>query len=252
MSYTARHVPKIIYSLWLQGVSAAPALVRLNFARWGKLNPGYVLKLLEQKDVELVLDGCGLAVDGLPPAAISDIVRARLLAETGGIWADASVFPVRPLDEVLPQMLNQSGFFAFARPGPDRLVSSWFLVSSPDNPLARGWWREVRRFWAQPRQLSEGVPADPVLSVSPEGPAGAYPYFWFHYLFQYLVENDKAAAAIWEASIKAPAGPPHWLQALLANGNRPAAEAIAQAVAVGPVQKLDWRVDYPLDVLAGI
>lgn len=250
MPYSAKTVPKIIYALWLQGEEAAPPVVRLNFARWAALNPGYRLVVLAKPDVERLLAGAGLALADMPAAALSDIVRAKLLSESGGIWVDASLFPLQPLDAWLPAVLNTAGFFAFTRPGPDRLIASWFLVASPENPLLQAWWREVRRFWAAPRQLRPGRPANPVAAVAQGCPPADYPYFWFHYLFQYIVETVPEAAEIWQRCIKASAGPPHALQSLFANGQQPDRDALAQAIKVAPVQKLDWRVEYPLDVLA--
>jgi hypothetical protein len=247
-------VPKVIYSLWLQGVDQAPDLVRLNFGRWSKLNPSHRLQILELSDVEVLFQGLDLSIDLIPVQALSDLVRARLLRDNGGIWVDATVFPVRPMYDWLPEMVTEAGFFAFERPGPDRIISSWFLVAAPGNVLMREQWNEAARFWSKPRRLVEGTPVDPVRAVSPNeaSATGTYPYFWFHYLFQYVVETNAEASAVWGLSKRLHAGPPHRLQSLFACDRDPEPLAVLEAAHAAPVQKLNWRASYPIDLLASI
>jgi hypothetical protein len=247
-------IPKVICSLWLQGQDKAPDLVRLNFSRWATLNPHYRLRILDCKDVDLLLKGSGLPIDTLTPQALSDVLRTRVLLDEGGIWTDASVLPIRPLDDWIPGMLTKSGFFAFERPAPDRLLSSWFLASTPANLILREWWKEIERYWSKPRKLLRGIPADPMACVSPEGAAASdsYPYFWFHYLFQYLVENRPEVAELWSGCVKSPADLPLRLQRLFKDNKRPGEQEIRQAAGAAPLQKLNWRASYPLGALASL
>jgi tetratricopeptide (TPR) repeat protein len=243
---------KTIYSLWLQGRDAAPDLVRLNFERWTALNPDYQLKVLDRRDVDELFEGVDLPIWDLPIQALSDVVRARLLRDNGGVWVDATVFPVEPLSQWLDDAFTEAGFFAFERPGPDRMISSWFLAATPRHLILREWWRQIERFWSKPRRLMEKTPADPVASVSPAGSTDSdqFPYFWFHYLFQYLVESHTEFAEAWSRCTKMGAGPPHRLQELFANAPNPSSAEIRSAANAAPMQKLTWRVSYPLDVLA--
>jgi len=244
-------IPKIIYSLWLQGIAQAPALVRLNFTRWAQLNPEYQLKILDRQDVDALFVGSDLPIDALSPQALSDVVRIRLLHDMGGIWVDASLFPVKALDEWLPEVMTEAGFFAFERPGPDRPISSWFLVATAENPILRAWWSEIKRFWCKPRQLVGGIPDDPAGSVSPAHAAAEqkYPYFWLHYLFQYLLDTSPEFAALWGDCVQILADAPHRLQTLFINNAAPSETEIRLAAGAAPVQKLNWRVAYPVDVL---
>jgi hypothetical protein len=57
---------------------------------------------------------------------------------------------------------------------------------------------------------------------------------------------------LWSGCIKLPADPPHRLQFLFVNNERPAEAEIRQAADAAPVQKLNWRTSYPLDVLASL
>jgi len=245
-------IPRVIYLAWLQGAAQAPAIVQLCFQRWARLNPEYQLRVLEASDAAALL--AGAKFPHLPPQALSDILRVKLLLEHGGLWVDATLFPVLPLESWLPGQMAGAEFFAFARPGPDRPISSWFLAVTPGHVIMQKLWHEILRFWCKPRRLAayDGglIPPNPAASVAPEagGASGGYPYFWLHYLFQYLLETDAAFAAAWALCPQPSALPPHQLQAVCA-GAAPV-EAIIAAARTAPVQKLDWRANYPLDMLA--
>ena len=247
-------IPQQIYSVWLQGLEKAPDLVRLNLDRWKALNPGWRLEVLTQDDVETLLRDAGFPMERLSQQAISDIVRVRLLMDRGGIWADASVFPIKPLCTWLPDAVTASRFFAFHRPGPDRLISSWFLASSPDNLLVRIWWEEIARFWSKPRRLMPGIPDAPIESVSPgvSAKSDQYPYFWLHYLFAYVVETQSTAKTLWNSCRYYSADFPHRLQLLFQANPHPTRAEIEDAAAAAPVQKLNWRASYPLPELMSI
>jgi hypothetical protein len=246
---------RTIYTLWLQGLEQSPDLVRLCCRRWGDLNPGYVIRVLDDADVRQILAGADIPLDCIPPQALSDIVRARFLSLEGGVWVDATLFPTISLDSWLPGCLTGSGFFAFANPRPDRALASWFLAASGHHILMDKWWLQVVRYWSKPRTLmvynGNPVPPDPEWEVAPDGGAreSRYPYFWFHYLFGYLLKTDPECAYLWSLCRKVSASAPHQLQALLASQAAPSPDTLRQVARAAPVQKLNWRQPYPLDLL---
>jgi len=180
--------------------------------------------------------------------ALSDVVRAFLVLE-GGVWADATVLPSVPLDDWLSSAVGEAGFFAFANPGPDRPLSSWFLASTPGNQLVAKWYREVEIFWSKPRVLAEYngqiIPPNPVASVSANGGAktNKYPYFWFHYLFDLLCDTDADSARRWKACTKISADAPHRLQNFFNESDQPVREVVAQMLRAAPVHKLNLETD---------
>lgn len=247
MSSTA--LPRTVHLLWFQGRDAAPEVVKHNLARWERLNPGYKVKVWDEEGVGSLLVGSGLATEGLSRQSLSDIFRARLLVDHGGVWADATVFPVEPLDDWLPQAVETTGFFAFER--EDVPLSSWLIASAPGHHLASRWWEEVCRVWSVPRQVSPVVqlPQDPARRVAPEtiDEDQELPYFWLHCLFAYVLRSDPIAAQAWEGRHHLSAMPAHRLQDLCRAQKSPSERQVAMALAASPVQKLDWRETYPLE-----
>lgn len=245
-------VPKRIYSLWLQGMTQAPPLVQWGLRRWKTLHPDYELVVLEAAQVNDLLAGSSIPWKTMAPQALSDVVRSQLMAKHGGIWVDASVIAVRPLDTWLPELMPDTGFFAFRRPFWDRPLSSWFLASAPENYLAGCWWQEVQRFWQQERVLArykgDLIPENPIATVAPTTQnQREYPYFWVHYLFEYLVVTNIEFRRQWNACSNCSAGPPHELQNLFAGRSRPGLNEMRSALLAAPVQKLNWRINYPID-----
>jgi hypothetical protein len=127
----------------------------------------------------------------LTAASLSDILRILLLREFGGVWIDATLYCNRPLDEWLSGVMSE-GFFAFAAPGPDRLLSSWFLSAAADNYLISGWCRRTVDYWSARADTND--------------------YFWFHHLFGEMCESDHRAMEEWTRVPKVSADGPHALQ----------------------------------------
>lgn len=240
---------KVIWSAWFQGVENRPPLVNLCFERWTKLNPSYQLRVVDFSETQHVLSKFQIDCSTISPAALSDILRLHLLLNEGGIWTDASVLPVLPLNEWLT-LDSDHPFFAFERPAPDRVISSWFLAAKPNSRLLEAWWGLTFDYWQLPRTLKLGpnseiwIPPDPTLEVTiPNQHAGAtYPYFWFHYLFGRLLEIDNSLALEWRNAVKLPAADAHILQQV---AHHTIAEIqqmpVLQSLRSAPLQKLNWR-----------
>jgi hypothetical protein len=245
-------LPRIIYSLWLQGLEDAPPLVRFNLKRWSDLNRDYELRVLTRKDAHALLCDLPFAVEALTPQALSDLVRIRLL-RSGGVWADPTVLPSRPLRTWLPAAMETGEFFAFSNPGPDRLISSWFLAATSEHSMVHAWDAACRTYWCKPREVITARVAkeDATKHVAPAegGLADTSPYYWFHYLFAYLVETDTTFAHAWQRCDKRSAKPAIELQRLYLVGEAPDRKALLATARSAPVHKLTWRKEYPLRAL---
>lgn len=189
-----RRMPRQVWMFWEQGVEAAPEIVRECLAAWPRVNPGWEVRVLDGAAARRaaprfakLAKRCPLAI----PAMRADLLRLELLVRYGGVWADATTLPRRPLDEWLHDWLRPSGFFCFRhsmeRIGQNgRLAPNWFLASVPKNPLAVDWFNEYRRVW---QCLPEGG-----------GSAGDFTmgYFTVQRIMLCTVSTHPAARRVWQ------------------------------------------------------
>jgi hypothetical protein len=184
-------LPRTIWCLWFQGWEHAPDLVRACAASWRRHNPGWNVRLLSGP----TLDAClapfprlAAAASHLSPEARSDVLRIELLHRFGGIWADSTVYCLQPLDGWISDAMPR-GFFAFNRPMPDVMLSSWFLAAERGSYIVEHWRRMVQAYWEERTERDH--------------------YFWFHRLFADAYASDSAFRAIWDATPKLSAEDPH-------------------------------------------
>jgi len=150
-----RRLPRQVWMFWEQGVEAAPEIVRESLAAWPRVNPGWEVRVLDGESARRAAPRFARLTKRAPlviPAVRSDLLRLELLARHGGVWADATTLPLRPLDEWLHDWLRPSGFFCFRHTRErieqnGRLAPNWFLASVPKNPLAVAFFNEFRRVW---------------------------------------------------------------------------------------------------------
>ena len=111
------------------------------------------------------------------PEALSDQIRLELLNHHGGVWADATAMCATPLDDWLEDRMT-NGFFAFSRPGQDRMISTWFLASHTGGYIVKRWRDAACAYWL--------------------GRNARDNYFWVHKLFEQVYEHDPKFRIIWE------------------------------------------------------
>ncbi|MDX3901012.1 MAG: capsular polysaccharide synthesis protein [Sphingobium sp.] len=185
---------KIIWSCWFQGREAAPHLVRRCLESWEAQNPGWEMRVLDAGSAlhhAPALADFDLDRRSVTAASLSDLLRLSLLHEYGGVWLDATVFCNRPLDDWLPDCMEE-GFFAFHR--PDRPLASWFLAAVPHDPIIARWLTAATDYWTDRSEADD--------------------YFWVHNLFGQLLANDPQVAATWARVRRHSAMPPHQIQDL--------------------------------------
>lgn len=256
----ALDTPKTIWFLWFQGLENAPYVVRKCHESWIARNPGWRVVSLDEESLPTVasLDYRSGNLARLSPQHRADLLRLDLLAHHGGVWADATCFCVQPLDDWLAPNLN-SGFFAFSRPGPDRLISNWFLAAEPDNVLVRRLFQQMGRYWTETtfhhenRQIVRKV-LTRLLRHSPQTrqwwfswpfrePLAVQPYYAFMYGLEKLIRHDPECADVWRRTPKISADGPHRLYraGLLGPGSAELRSEIDRREV--PVYKTTWRVD---------
>ena len=262
-----------IFALWDKGRENAPDTVRRCLDRWESMNPNYELVVLDRQGMFDNMPKLGIDPATLPIPAASDVLRAHLLATHGGVWTDATVMPMRPLDDWIEDYLAGSGMFFFSRPGRGRRVASWFIAARPGNRFMKRLDAEVAAFWDRPRTRERRAPRwnhlgheikrfaptftwkvrwlmDDLYPVRPEArEKNLYPYFWFHYLVGYLEEVDAEAREDLAAMTFRPGNMPHAMQeARAALSSEDFRRAIPFLLKAAPVQKLDWKSGWPDEV----
>ena len=258
-----RPLPRTVWALWFQGEENAPEIVRCCLESWRRLNPGWQVVVLDRGTLGRY------AEVGLPPSTFealgvqmqANLVRLALLLRHGGVWADATTLCVRPLDEVIHELVAPSGFFAFTNGSRERRLSNWFLAALPQHPIVAGLrTRLIGYFNANPprprysrwqRLLRKGAreafkvhPAAtrlwlcrPVIALT-----GPYPYFLFHYTFADLLAVDRSFRDFWSRTPRRLNRPGKALSRLaLRPADDTAATAALAAAAAAGLFKLSWK-----------
>ncbi|MBB6128999.1 capsular polysaccharide synthesis protein [Mucilaginibacter lappiensis] len=243
--------PKIIWFLWLQGMENAPFVVSKCYQSWVKHNPDWQIVFLDETSVKSYFSA---EYKQITKQAFSDILRINLLAQYGGVWVDATCFCTKPLDSWLPDYMHR-GFFAFERPGPDRMISSWFIASAANNHITGTFKQLVLDYWNQNkgmtfienskwkflnkclRLLGTQTWFRPFVTRV----LRIHPYFWFHYLFEKNYLEDNKVKQLWDDTPKISADIPHGLQ--FAGLFNPITEKVKVDIdhKVSPCYKLMWN-----------
>jgi len=200
---------------------------------WITRNPTWEVVLLDQTNIG---DYADLGMSEITVSALllphrADLFRLALLAKHGGVWADATTFCVRPLDDWLEKYCD-SGFFAFRNPTKDRLMGSWFLAAEPACPLVVKLYERLKlylmenkfpapnrtrqwvksRLWNLFNQSTETTKYwfHPVVTKL----FRVYPYFFFHYMFERMVSTDIECRSVWMKTKPFSADIPHIVLAI--------------------------------------
>jgi hypothetical protein len=235
-------LPKIVWMLWLQGWEDTPPLVRACRASWLNHNPNWTFHFLNKETLATQLAAARatdtlyfrdvltlqhLMAEHCPPEAVADVARLVLLFRHGGIWADATTYCLRPLDDWI-ELAASSGFFAFNRPGPDRMISSWMLAATPGNYIVQNWLARCTAYWSGRKERDH--------------------YYWLHRLFAEAYENDVRFRKEWDATPKLSADGPHCFVPSRETLFRPVDNfhRLIVETAQTPVLKLTHKLDHSL------
>ncbi len=183
---------KNIWIYWFQGFDSAPSIVTRCVQSWRTLNPDYNIRLLDSTSIKDYLDMSEVLYSDRvlksSLAAQSDLIRINLLAKHGGVWVDSTLMCMQPIDRWLEPHCS---FFAFSNPGPDRMLSSWFLSTDGSSHIIKEWKAASHQYWSTWRWRRK--------------------YYWFHYLFGTLYRSDTEFKREWDAAQKIEASKAHVL-----------------------------------------
>lgn len=175
---------KNIFLLWLQGWENAKWLNKQVVESWEINNPEWKICLIDLnnlKDYVSDIDYIYDATKQISPAAKSDIIRLSLLKKYGGIWADATMLCMQPLDHWLHEAVEPAGLWMYHGHGGgmDKEVgpASWFIVSKKESYIINKWKEECDNYWNNNNFTNN--------------------YYWMDGLFKHLFYNDKTFNELW-------------------------------------------------------
>ena len=180
---------RTIYILWFQGFTHAPEVVKQCVRSWKQYNPEWRLVLLDETTL---YDYVSIDYPDMELCHRADIVRMKLLSQYGGVWADATTFCHKPLNDWLPAYAT-NGFFVFDKPYSNLMISNWFIYAEPSNLLLQEWTSATLQYY--------------------QHRARAHTYFIHHQLFEEIYQKDPCKQ-LWDQVPKFSAIVPHTLQSM--------------------------------------
>jgi hypothetical protein len=255
-------IPKTLWILWYQGYSEAPPVVKKCIDSWVRENSNWQIVILDKSNI-----GDYFEVDipegkfaSLSLTKQSNIIRLQLLSKYGGVWADATTYCMKPLDDWLWDYTS-TGFFVFHSPGADRLLATWFIASEKANPIVLEWRKRMTIFFAENyfdingrfnkviiKTLSKLLNKNNRTTKYWFSPIvtkllRVYPYFICHYIFERLVTTDQQCQNLWKNTHKVSADGPHNIQNI--GLHSPIDETTKTEIDEKriPLYKLNWRYD---------
>ena len=133
-------LPKIIWLLWWQGWDKpVPYVVAKVFQSWRLHNEahGWQIIALDESNIGQFVDVPHKPSFSLQ--ALSDVIRVTLLARFGGVWADASMICLRPLDEWVWDAIEPVGFWTYHGRDEGHGPASWFIISVSSSLIIQKW-----------------------------------------------------------------------------------------------------------------
>lgn len=140
---------KTIWMCWFQGNDNIPELNQVCIKRWKKLNPDWNVIILNYNNIKEYVPGFFKILNNSKSRIMAhqaDLLRMLLLSKYGGVWVDASVYPMLPLSNFYDKIMNETGFFTYrfiprGGHGTNKLETVvWFLcVDRPNHYLINKW-----------------------------------------------------------------------------------------------------------------
>lgn len=219
-AFAARPVPSDhVFTFWNRPVAEAPPLVQACIAQLHRAYPHVlVLDGASARELVEIPERVATVLEEARPAHFSDYVRTRVLAEHGGIWADATAWVDRPLDPELHRLLRAGVVFPrWAK----RQIANWFIAAQPGAVVLTLQRLALDAWWESTDELPD--------------------YFLYHRVFEVIQALVPEARGQWNAVPSLSATSAHLLQLEMMQPWR--ATTVRRILDVAPLQKLSYKYD---------
>lgn len=119
-----------------------------TLSSWRSHNPGWNVTILNF-DILPQFMNTSKVRSTMSVQAQSDMIRINVLNNHGGVWADASLACLQPLDDWVWPFIRREGYFMFGT------ICSWFIVSIPHSSLLTRWVAAADNYW-ETRTVASG------------------------------------------------------------------------------------------------
>ena len=194
-------LPRIIWTYWAQGYENAPEIVRYCLASWKRHNPGWDVRFLTSETVRQYVDTGELEeivskaqYFDYHKAIYADLLRLKLLRTYGGVWADAALLCMYPLDTWLHTLMS-GGVMMFQRPIEDCPVLNGFIAAQKEHPLIIRWQEMWEAYFRKHRLIKICYAFESYLRRF----RSVQSYSTTHYILDFLIKFDRPTRRMFHA-----------------------------------------------------
>jgi len=195
-------LPRIIWCYWDQGYENAPEIVKYCLPSWKRHNPTWDVRFLTKETVSDYVDT--VEMDAVfqksthfdfPRAIYADFLRLKLLQIYGGVWVDAKLLCMCPLDMWLHNVMA-AGVFMFQRQDDNSCpVLNGFIAAQRNNPLIMRWSTSFELYFSNRELISSYYAFESNLRKHRSMQA----YFTCHYILDFLIKFDRLTRSVFRA-----------------------------------------------------
>jgi hypothetical protein len=174
---------KNIFILWLQGWENAQWINKQVAESWEINNPGWNIHYIDFNNLKTYVNDIDYIYDitkNITPQAKSDIIRLSLLKNYGGVWADATMLCMQPLDNWVHEAVEPAELWMYHGDGGNMKATgpaSWFIVSKKNGYMITRWKNLCDIYWNMRYS--------------------AHMYAWMDSLFKHLFVTDTMFNNLW-------------------------------------------------------
>jgi hypothetical protein len=155
----SRDFNQTIWIFWKQGFDHAPYTVQKAVLSWRKHNPSWSIALLSDQNLAQYVHPKLIReweIYGQTGRAFADVLRLNLLSTYGGVWADATLICMGPLDEWVWNTtgVSDSGIWGYQAIHWNTKgwsnIATYFIIASSKSYSIHAWYQNVLDFMRNP------------------------------------------------------------------------------------------------------